>query len=393
METIRVYIEEFINWCGVEQSYLYVGSHVLLVTAVLLLSWLVYMLCVKLVMPMITKLTAKTRVTWDDIVFNQHSQRAFFRLIPAMMSWQLLPIVFYRHSDIQELVRRLTLLVVVVVATRFALSLVNSLRRFENSQHPTLHQYFNTFCGVLKVIVIFIAVIIVIAVAIDRSPLTLIAGLGATSAILMLVFKDVITGLVAGVRLTSNNMLHKGDWITVPKSGVDGIVEDITLTTVKVRNFDKTILTITPQTLVEQSFQNWRGMKQSDGRRVKRIVYFDFRSITTVTPELRKQIMAKKYFKADEIKVGEVNMSLYRRYVEKFLKNSPEVNTDMLYVVRQREATNTGLPLEFYFFLREKEWKPYEQQMAEILERIYALAPDFGLRIFQLNYDVRNAID
>ncbi len=393
METIRVYIEEFINWCGVEQSYLYVGSHVLLVTAVLLLSWLVYMLCVKLVIPMITKLTTKTRITWDDIIFNQHSQRAFFRLIPAIMSWQLLPVVFYRHADIQELVRRLTLLVVVVVATRFALSLVNSLRRFENSQHPTLHQYFNTFCGVLKVIVIFITVIIVIAVAIDRSPLTLIAGLGATSAILMLVFKDVITGLVAGIRLTSNNMLHKGDWITVPKAGVDGVVEDITLTTVKVRNFDKTILTITPQTLVEQSFQNWRGMKQSDGRRVKRIVYFDFRSITTVTPELRKQIVAKKYFKADEIKVGEVNMSLYRRYVEKFLKNSPEVNTDMIYVVRQREATNTGLPLEFYFFLREKEWKPYEQQMAEILERIYALAPDFGLRIFQLNYDVRNAID
>ncbi len=391
MEKIRIYIEEFINWCGVEQSYLYVGSLLLLVTAVLLLAWLVYKLCVRVFMPMITKLTSKTRVTWDDIMFNPYSLHAFFRIIPAVMVWQLMPMVFYRHSDTQELVRRVTLLVVVFVATRFALSLVNSLRRFENAKHPTIHQYFNTFCGVLKVIIIFITVIIMIAVIIDRSPLTLIAGLGATSAILMLVFKDVITGLVAGIRLTSNNMLHKGDWITVPKSGVDGIVEEISLTTVKVRNFDKTILTITPQTLVEQSFQNWRGMKQSGGRRVKRIVYFDFRSIRILSPQVRRNLIAKKYFTEDEISAGEVNMSLYRRYIENYLKNSPEVNTEMLYVVRQREATNTGLPIEFYFFLREKEWKPYEQQMAEILERIYAMAPDFGLRIFQLNYDAQGA--
>ncbi len=389
MEKISQYIESFIDWCGVEQSYLYVGSHLLLVGIALVVAWMAYALCMRLMVPALTKLAGKTKVTWDDILLCPRTLKMCFRMVPVAILCVLLPLIFYRHPDIREVLRRTTLIALIFTVMRLGTTLIDALKNFEYSRNPTLHQYYRTLRGVQKVVVIFVAVIIMIAVGVERSPATLIAGLGATSAVLMLVFKDAITGLVAGIRLTSNNMIQKGDWISVPQAGVNGTVEEITLTTVKVRNFDKTILTITPQTLVDQSFQNWRGMEQSQGRRVKRLVYFDFRSIAPLTPEVRRTLLEKKYFSADEMGENEVNMSLFRRYAERFLETHPEVNAEMMYVARQLEATTTGLPLEFYFFLKEKSWKPYEQQLAGIMEHLYAIAPDFGLRIYQQNFEVK----
>ena len=213
--------------------------------------------------------------------------------------------------------------------------------------------------------------------------MTLFAGLGATSAILMLVFKDTISGLVAGIQLTSNDMVHKGDWITVPSANLNGVVEEISLTTVKVRNFDNTIVTVTPQTLVEDSFQNWIGMQQSEGRRVKRVVYYDFRSVCMIDETLRKQLVEKGYFKPEEVEGSIVNMALYRRFIERFLSRNAYVNQQLTFLVCQKEGTNAGLPLEFYFFLKDKEWINYEHQLAEIMEYIYAVTPDFGLKIYQ----------
>ena len=222
-----------------------------------------------------------------------------------------------------------------------------------------------------------------LAVVIGRSPLTLLAGLGATSAILMLVFKDTITGLVAGVRLTSNDMLHKGDWITVPGTEVNGIVEDMTLTTVKVRNFDNTTLTVSPLTLVDGSFQNWMSMSEGGGRRVKRMVFFDFRSIRMADDGMKRRLSEKYGMREEEMKGDVVNMTLFRRYVERWMGSRDDVNTGMTFFVRQLEATNTGLPLEFYFFLKQKEWKPYEHHLAAIMEYVYAIVEDFGLKIYQ----------
>ena len=178
-------------------------------------------------------------------------------------------------------------------------------------------------------------------------------------------------------------MLHKGDWITVPKAGANGIVEDMSLTTVKIRNFDNTIVTVTPQALVDDSFQNWIGMQQGDGRRVNRKVYYDFRSIRLIDERLRNELIEKNYFKAEEINEEMVNLTLYRKYVEKYLGSHLEVNSDMTLMVRQLEATQCGLPVEFYFFLKDKNWVNYEHNMAEIMEHIYALAPVFGLKIYE----------
>jgi miniconductance mechanosensitive channel len=295
----------------------------------------------------------------------------------------LLPMVFYQFHVVRMILTRLTAIYITVMSVRTAVVFINSFKELDSSRRSSTQQYFHTFCGVLKIIMIFIATVIVIAIVLGKSPLTLFAGLGATSAILMLVFKDTISGLVAGIRLTSNDMLHKGDWITVQGTEANGVVEEISLTTVKVRNFDNTIVTISPQKLVEGSFQNWIGMQQSEGRRVNRVVYFDFRSVRFIDSEMRKNILEHRFFTEKEMEGEQINIALYRRYIEKYLMKRDEVNENLTFMVRQKEATQCGLPIEFYFFLKDKEWKTYEHNLANIMEWIYALASDFGLTIYQ----------
>ena len=303
--------------------------------------------------------------------------------MPGLFVWMFLPDVFASYRSVPEILSRATAFYVVLMSMRLCIAFIDSFKGFEGERRTAKQQYFHTFCGVLKIAIIFISVIVMLAVVIGRSPLTLLAGLGATSAILMLVFKDTITGLVAGVRLTSNDMLHKGDWITVPGTEVNGIVEDMTLTTVKVRNFDNTTLTVSPLTLVDGSFQNWMSMSEGGGRRVKRMVFFDFRSIRMADDGMKRRLSEKYGMKEEEMKGDVVNMTLFRRYVERWMGSRDDVNTGMTFFVRQLEATNTGLPLEFYFFLKQKEWKPYEHHLAAIMEYVYAIVEDFGLKIYQ----------
>ena len=297
--------------------------------------------------------------------------------------WELLPLVFYQYHVVRVLLTRFTAIYIIVMVTRAAIALLDSFDGLRGDERSAKQQYLKSLRGVLKIVAVFLACILVVATAIGRSPMTLLAGLGATSAILMLVFKDTISGLVAGIQLTSNDMVHKGDWITVPSANLNGVVEEISLTTVKVRNFDNTIVTVTPQTLVEDSFQNWIGMQQSEGRRVKRVVYYDFRSVCMIDETLRKQLVEKEYFKPEEVEGSIVNMALYRRFIERFLSRNAYVNQQLTFLVCQKEGTNAGLPLEFYFFLKDKEWINYEHQLAEIMEYIYAVTPDFGLKIYQ----------
>lgn len=355
----------------------------MLVIFTLLLSWLSFVVCHRLVVPITVKITSKTDVEWDDVLLNERTLRKACLIVPAIVVSMFIPNIFVRMPDMMELLERLTGIYITVMSTRLAIEVINSLKMLDSDVQSAHHQYLHTFCGVLKIVVVFLSVIVIVSIVINRNPLTLLAGLGATSAILMLVFKDTISGLVAGVRLTSNDMLHKGDWITVEKAGVNGTVEEITLTTVKVRNFDNTIVTITPQTLVDDSFQNWKPMQEGDGRRVMRRIYIDFRSIRLVTPELRQSLISHHYL-PQEGTTTDVNLTLFRHWADSYLASHPLVNSDMTHMVRQLEATQQGLPVEFYFFLKEKEWKTWENQKDEILERLYAAMQDFDLSIYQL---------
>ena len=425
MEEIRLWAESLMQSSGVSTSGAVYITDAILVVLTLLLSWIAFTVCHRLLVPITVKITEKTDMKWDDVLFNEYTLRKACLIVPAIVVWMFIPHIFFRSPEIEEILERITAIYITLTSTKLALEVVNSIKLLDVDERSAHHQYLHTFCGVLKIVVWFLSVIVIVSIVINRNPLTLLAGLGATSAILMLVFKDTISGLVAGIRLTSNDMLHKGDWITVDKAGVNGTVEEITLTTVKVRNFDNTIMTIPPQTLVDDSFQNWKPMQEGDGRRVMRRVYIDVRSIRRLDQETRQALISRAYFPAEELspslypearptcheatvpgdfvarpsspvarpsspvaRPAEVNLTLFRRWADRFLATHPLVNPDMTYMVRQLEATPKGLPVEFYFFLKEKEWKTYENQKDEILEQIYAAIPDFGLRIYQL--EMRN---
>ena len=385
MDQITKYIEELLAYTTLSGGWLSFVTMFALCAVTALVAWLVYMLCIKIVTPLLVRITKHTDMIWDDYLLNPQVLHSACNVVPAIVVWQMLPPLFIAHPVIQTLASKATAIYITIAVMRLAITFIGSFKLFDSEKdHRTAaQQYFHSFCGVLKIVVLFLGVIVIMAIVIDRSPLTLLAGLGATSAVLMLVFKDSITGLVAGIRLTSNNMVSKGDWITVDKLGANGVVEDITLSTVKVRNFDNTIVTLPPQKLIEDSFQNWQGMQQSGGRRVTRMIYIDFHSIGIADDNLKQRLVERKLINKADMHTNVVNLTLFRNYIEWWIYNNKEVNTDLTFMVRQLQPTNTGLPIEVYFFLKNKEWKTYEHNLAEIMERIYAFAPEFGLKIYQ----------
>lgn len=383
MEQVRIVVEKLIQMCGITGVAVPVVRYVSLSLAAIFFSWLSYIVAKKLLIPIINRLTARTKATWDDVLLNRDVLLKVCAIVPAIVIYKLLPLVFYEAPFVQEMLNRLTSIYITVTSVQLGIAVINSFRNLETSNSSSKQQYLQSFCGVLKIVAIFIGVIVVVALVIGKSPMKLFAGLGATSAVLMLVFKDTIEGLVAGIRLTSNDMIRRGDWITVPSTTVDGEVMEMTLTTVKVQNFDNTIVTVSPKTLVDGSFQNWKGMQESDGRRVKRLVYFDFLSIKPASQELKDMCQEKGFLTTQKMKGDLTNLGLYRKYMENWLKQSPEVNTELTCMVRQLEATNTGLPIEFYFFLSNKEWIVYEHNLAEIMEWAYTMASEFGLHIYE----------
>ena len=384
MNEITKYIEQLLASTSLTGGWLSFVTLSMLFATVALIAWLVYLLCIKVVSPLAARITSRTDVVWDDYLFNPQIIRAACNIVPAIIVWMLMPPIFSDYPIIQSLILKATAIYITIATMRLATTFISSLKLFDNNdKRSATQQYLHSFCGALKIIVIFLGVIVIISIIIDRSPLTLLAGLGATSAVLMLVFKDTITCLVAGIRLTSNNMVRKGDWITVSKTGANGTVEDITLSTVKVRNFDNTIVTVPPQKLIEDSFQNWHGMEESSGRRVTRAIYIDFRSITIASDELKKTLAAEGLMKMEEMNGDVINLTLFRRYMERWLELRDDVVTNATFLMRQLDPTENGLPIEIYFFLKQKEWKSYENHLAEIMERMYALVPVFGMRIYQ----------
>ena len=357
MENIKIFVEQILELSGLTGNDVPVVRHILLVITAVTLAWLAALFCRKLIVPLILKITNKIEVKWAQVLFNRKVLISACNIVPAIVVWQLLPMVFYQYPVVREVLARLTAIYITIMTVRTIVVFIDSFKKLEDERRSSMQQYFHSFCGVLKIILMFLAAIAVVSIIINKSPATLIAGLGATSAILMLVFKDTIEGLAAGIRLTSNEMLHKGDWITVEKAGADGTVED--------------------------SFQNWIGMQESDGRRAKRKIFFDFRSLSPITDEQRQQLIEKKYFKPEEIKEGDINMTLFRQYMEIYLASREDVNADMTLMVRQLEATSTGMPVELYFFIRNKEWVVFEHTVAEIMEYTYATAKDFNLKIYQ----------
>lgn len=239
----------------------------------------------------------------------------------------------------------------------------------------------------LQVILYFIGAIVIISLMINKSPTVLLTGLGASAAVLMLIFKDSILGFVAGVQLSRNNMVRIGDWIQMPDGSANGVVEEITLNTVKVRNWDNTLTMIPPYSLVSAPFKNWRGMQESDGRRVDKCIYVDINSINSCSDEMIAAIIKAfpilENFFTDRKGTPVTNIEIYRTYIEEYLRQHPEVNAGLDLIITQKEATAYGVPVEVYFFIKDKAWASYERKQSDIFGYLMCIAPEFGLRLYQ----------
>lgn len=372
----------FFEWTGVDIGNSLPVKLTIALIAVLLLFYVSRVACRRIIVPAINVLTRKTTTDWDDILLNEKALKMMCDLLVAFSLLVLAPFWINEKTTLYIIAVRACYVYITIVVTRLICNLLESLYRISNEAKKTKNHTLQGVFQMLKIVFICVGAIVVIGIVIDKDPTNLLTGIGASAAILMLVFKDSIMGLVAGVQLAANDMLRPGDWIEMPKYGADGFVTEVTLTTVKVQNWDKTITTIPPYALVSDSFQNWRGMFDSGGRRIKRSIYIDMNSVGFCNSEQIKRLVDKGYI-TEENKEKSVNLTLFREWLEEWLRNHPKVNKEMIVMVRQLQPTPQGLPLELYFFFDGTMWVPYEHLQAEIFEYIFALLPEFGLRTFQ----------
>ena len=265
MDTINNDLTNLLQQMGVHKESLGITQRIIIIAGIIIIAFVADYFCRKIVVPTIKKLTAKTQATWDDYLFNDVVLDNICHLIPPVILYALLPFAFPHEPVTLTFILKLCWVYITAVSMRLICSFLTSLYTISSEHEKLKNHPLKGVYQMLKLIVICIGVIIIISTLIDKDPMNILTGLGASAAILMLVFKDTIMGLVAGVQLSANNMLRPGDWITMPKYGADGTVIEVTLTTVKVQNWDNTITTIPPYALVSDSFQNWRGMRESGG--------------------------------------------------------------------------------------------------------------------------------
>jgi len=341
---------------------------------------------------------------WDDILFEHKVFKYLAHIIPGIVFFLCVPIAL-KSAFWVNIFEKGALIFIVFTIIRAIHAATKAMTKIYTQSGDYSNKPVQIIFQIVAVIAYFIGCISFLSILIDVSFATLFAGLGASMAILLLVFKDTILGFVAGWQLSTNDMLRQGDWITVPKYGADGDVVDVSLYSVKVRNFDNTITTIPPYALVSDSFQNWRGMQESGGRRVKRSVIIDMTSIRFCTQEMLDKFRKIKYLteyidtteeiikryneenRADNDVVvngrRQTNIGVFRAYINKYLENHPEVNHNMTTMVRQLQPTEKGIPLELYFFTKVKDWVYYENVQSDIFDHIMAVVPQFELRVFQ----------
>lgn len=362
----------------------------LLILAIAVISVAAYFLCIRILTPLTHFLTRKTKNDWDDDILDAGAMRAFSQLAPALLLSWLLPEAFNSHERGVEIFERLTDVYIVYAIIHLVTRLMgNTVDAFEKRDMGSRHNL-TVIEGALKLIIIIVGFIVSLSILFDKKPTMVLTGFGASAAVLMLVFQDTIKGFVAGVQLTLNNMLKKGDWIVCDKAGANGEVQQIKLTTVKVRNWDNSIVTIHPYTLISDSFRNYENMREVGARRVARSIYIDFNSVRFLEKDEIARLLEEGFISEHELKhaAGEVNLSLFRKYLIRYLTKHPDIirkhpDNAVFLMVRELAPTANGLPLELYFFTRITAWAAYERFQADVFDHVYACVGKFGLRMYQ----------
>jgi len=349
-------------------------------------------------------MSVRSKVTWDDTFVAHGVLEKFALLVPLLVIDLLLPLFTVLSPFITEIVGRILSVLLVILLIRATYSVLNAIAKIADEHTATQRLPITSFIQLLKLFLFFVAAIITVSILSAQSPIYFLSGLGVATGFIMLIFKDTILGFVAGIQLATNQMVTKGDWIQMDKYGADGTVEEVSLTTVKVRNFDKTITMLPAYALVSDAFKNWRGMSESGGRRIKRSLFIDIQSINFLTQEdiqrLRHVHLLKNYladksfdintfnlpFSDDEQAVNSralTNIGTFRAYLLAYLQQHPKVRKDMTLLVRQLAPTTQGMPIEIYIFTDETRWAFYENIQADIFDHIFSVLPAFGLHAFQ----------
>jgi miniconductance mechanosensitive channel len=388
--------------------------------AVLILILFIGILCIvanfitkKVVLRVITHIITNNKIEWDNVLLERKVFQRLSHIVPAI-------IIYYFSStfpDFQSVIEKgvvIYIIIVGLIVTNSFLKAFNDIYlTFEISKIKPIKGYIQ----VIQISIFILGGIVIIANLMGESPFILLSGIGALSAVLLIVFKDSLLGLVAGIQLAANDMVRVGDWIEMPKYDADGDIIDISLNTVKVQNFDKTITTIPSYALISDSFKNWRGMQVSGGRRIKRSLFIDAKSIKFCTEEMIEKFKTiqflSEYITSKEQEIAEynarheinldnpvngralTNIGVFRAYMIRYLQQHPGISQEMTLLVRQLAPTENGLPLEIYAFTNDIRWDVYESIQSDIFDHLFAVAPEFGLHIFQnpSGNDFRNMME
>ena len=404
MEIIEgITLNDLLQRLGIHSSWLLSTlEFTIRILFIAIVAWLTYFIARKWLAKIVVKLAGRTDTRWDDLMFDQRffNYFAFFitPIVIRMVSFQIgleYLVVINKVIDIW-----------IVFAVAFLLSVVmDGVNRIYNSYPVARNRPIKVFIQVIKIFVYCVVTVIVFSIILGKDPEALLVGLSAFAAVLMLIFKDAILGFVAGVQLIANKMVNLGDWIVMPSANADGEVLEINLTTVKVQNWDKTISTIQTYKMVSESFTNWRGMEESNGRRIKRSVNIDVQSIHYLTPgeieQLAKSELLKDYIltKKAELDINYAdastpldgirmtNIGTFREYMELWIAQNPNIAQNMTHMVRQLQPGPTGVPLEIYCFSARQKWVEYEKVQSDLFDHLYAVVPLFNLRLFQYPSD------
>ena len=353
------------------------------ILSMLILAFVIDRICRKAVVPTIRKITSKTEFMWDDYLLNDKVLNDFCMLIAPVVVYFLITLALPADLVLDFLLK-FCRIYIIVVFMKLLCSIITAMYTLSSEHDKMKNHSMKGFYQMLKLVVICIGTIVIISNLVGKNPGVILTGLGAGTAILMLVFQDTIKGFVAGIQLIANDMLRPGDWICAPKYGADGDVLEVTLTTVKVQNWDKTIVTVPPYALVNDSFQNWRGMFDHGGRRVKRSINIDMNTVRFCTKEEMESYRKQPWMEGfEETGNEEVNLYIFRHYVDHYLRHHPKVNPEMTLLVRQLQPSAQGLPVELYFFSADTGWINYENIQAEVFEHVLAVLHTFGLKVFQ----------
>lgn len=405
IERFNIILVNWLTGLGLSQEYAVILREFFWVIIIVILAILSFFIARYFIIKTVHIIVARSKTKWDDILAEK---RVFIRLAylaPAIVINFLSSHALSDFEFLNRIIQIITAIYMVIIFLQVVTAILNALNEIYQSYEVSRGKPIKGYIQVAKIIAYTIAFVIIITVLLGDRNLGWLAGFGAFSAVLMLIFKDPILGFVGGIQLSANNMVRIGDWIEMPKYGANGTVTDISLTTVKVQNWNKTITTIPTYTLITDYFKNWRGMEESGGRRIKRSINIDMNSIKFCTPEMLERFQKFEYVSEyveeteklltnynDKKNIDngilvngrrQTNIGIFRAYLKGYLRNNPKVHNDMTFLVRQLQPTGDGLPIEVYVFSKDQEWDIYEDNQADIFDHILAVVQEFDLKVFQ----------